>query len=209
MTTLREILPPGTTNWTVASARRAIAETNLLRDLLTSKDGSAHALLVEQARMHQEIERGKTMKQVKGPEGVEAVREAQWRLRGFELADQVLRERLRLGVVAGQKLAEAERIGLGTLPTPKDATQAAGWQAEAKRVLALVEKPGWDVLTRRWADVAWTAQWLKSVCPPEMAPLLDALTEGIKATVTAIETKFRQGMGAAAWFQDRRKSEGD
>ena len=81
--------------------------------------------------------------------------------------------------------------------------QAPFWREQAERAAKLVATAGWQIIARRIADRAWGVVWLKTVCPPEFGPMLDALAKALVAPIRAIQTCIDRGYSAAAWFQDQ------
>jgi hypothetical protein len=191
-----EYLPDG--QWHEASAKRAVAEGNLLREI-ESEPLVTKTLLDGIARA-----RARAMRQGATAEQVAA---AQAEVMGWTTASVVLSERISFGALAAKWTpAEVPK----QLARPADGMQSSAWRREGEAALRLTEMPGWDILMRRWADMAWSAAWLKTVCPPEAAPVLDAQVRGILGTVQAIEQKIDKLHAAVAWQQEQTaKDRGD
>jgi len=200
-----EQLPIGL--WSQTAAKHATAEATLIEQMLVAGKGAPWRLVLgEWQRLAWASVQRVGRRPDEGEDTVATLRERQSEIAGYRLAELVVEERLRLGIDArvhltglADKSPPTPGIGL----KPKDAEQALLWQQRGRLALTLVETPGWAILSRRLADRAWATSWLKSVCPPELAPTLDALLKGILAPLMKLQQCIDLGACAEAWFRNQ------
>lgn len=213
---------PPFSDWTLESAKHARAEATLLDEMTRKNGGEPWQLILEQwkgmawAAVNQAGRRS-----ADGANAVEALRERQAKVQGYRLVESLMDERLYLGRDAAEYLKRAgerepvpereREQALSKLIASLNAAAALKHRADAQRALTLIETPGWQVFARRLADRAWAVCWLKTVCPPELGPTLDAMVTAILSPIRALETHIRLGMCAEAWFesQEKKAKEGD
>lgn len=177
--------------------RRLVAEATLLEQMVRLDDGGPWSLAVAQWQKQLEVTRTRAMR----PSTAEELRVLQMEARGYELATTLVQSLATLGMKAQERLNQPEAALPRMSGTPQDLGEASRWRTLAEHARKLVETAGWQVLTRRLAERAWTVVWLKTVCPPEVGPMLDALAKALVTPIHAIQTYIDCGYSAAAWFQ--------
>lgn len=222
-------------DWDEATARRAVEEAAALEAMKTAGEGKPWCLVAGEwlallrnarARARRPLP-ARVTAPVEGTiagadvdaeialpaDPVQALRLLQMQIRGYELPEALVNERVRLGIDAQYwlgKLAEG-RVRPKKLRRPANADQALLWSRRGKLAMALVAEAGWPLLVRRLADRAWAACWLKTVCPPELGPTCDALVQALVAPINKVQECIDLGAGAEAWFRDQeaKEREGD
>lgn len=217
--------------WSRPAARRLVAEATLIEQMVRLDDGAPWRMAmgewltrVKQARTlamrpTPVTAEGKAEGRPPGTakttitfditlpaDPVEALRLLQLQVRGCELPTALVQAICSRGMDAQVQL-NAEDIAPPAAPRlwrqPKDLPEAAYWREQAMLAAKLVETAGWDVLMRSIAARMWTVVELKTICPPEMGPFLDALVKAFLAPINAIQKCIDLGYVAEAWFEDQ------
>lgn len=212
--------------WTRDVARRVVAEATLIEQMVRLDGGGPWRMAAAEWQRQLDAARSRVMRPTRAiAEGtaisadpsiefdialpadpVEALRLLQMQVRGYELPTTLLQHMCALSRAAQQYLS-AEEIKPPAEPhaaRPKDMMEATYWREAAEQATKLVATAGWQIITRRIADRAWGVVWLKTVCPPEIGPMLDALVKALVAPIRAIQACIDRGYSAAAWFQDQK-----
>lgn len=182
--------------------RHLVAEATLLEQMVRLDGGLPWSLAVAQWQKQLEVTRTQAMRSTTPEE----LRSLQMQTRGYELATTLVQTLGTLGMQAQGRLnlvADEQEDVRPRVGRPENMVQASHWRTCAEHAGKLVETAGWQVFTRRLAERAWTVVWLKTICPPEIGPMLDALTRALVTPIHVIQTYIDCGYSAAAWFQDQ------
>jgi hypothetical protein len=211
--------------WTRDVARRVVAEATLIEQMVRLDDGGPWRMASVEWQRQLDAARSRVMRPTRAraeatavssdpsiefgielpADPIEALRVLQMQVRGYELPTTLLQDVCALSRAA-QEYLNAEEIKPPAAPSavrPKNMAQAIYWRDQAERAAKLVATAGWQIITRRIADRSWGVVWLKTVCPPEFGPMLDALAKALVAPIRAIQAYIDRGYSAAAWFQDQ------
>ena len=193
--------------WTRDVARHVVAEATLIEQMVRLDEGGPWHMAAVEWQRQLDAARSRVMRPTPASEAdpVQALRVLQVQVRGYELPTTLVQSVCALSRRA-QEYLNAEETKPPAEPSaarPKEMVQATYWREQAQRAAKLVATAGWQIIARRIADRAWGVVWLKTVCPPEFGPMLDALAKALVAPIRAIQTCIDRGYSAAAWFQDQ------